>query len=55
LLEGVTVTTLALTPDGCHARIGFTLPPERQESGPAPVEEALSASPASSARSSRWA
>ena len=41
LLEGVTVTTLELSPDGRHARIGFTLPPERQESGPAPVEEAL--------------
>ena len=41
LLEGVTVTTLELSPDGRQARIGFTLPPERQESGPAPVEEAL--------------
>lgn len=41
LLEGVVVTTLELSPDGRHARIGFTLPPERQESGPAPVEEAL--------------
>lgn len=41
LLEGVAVTTLELSPDGRHARIGFTLPPERQESGPAPVEEAL--------------
>ncbi|HYO56700.1 MAG TPA: ribosome-binding factor A, partial [Archangium sp.] len=26
LLEGVTVTTLELSPDGRHARIGFTLP-----------------------------
>jgi ribosome-binding factor A len=41
LLEGVTVTTLELSPDGRQARIGFTLPPERQQSGPAPVEEAL--------------
>lgn len=41
LLEGVVVTMLELSPDGRHARIGFTLPPERQESGPAPVEEAL--------------
>ena len=41
LLEGVVVTTLDLSPDGRHARCGFTLPPERQESGPAPVEEAL--------------
>lgn len=41
LLEGVVVTTLELSPDGRHARIGFTLPPERQESGPAPVEEAI--------------
>ncbi|HEX8821985.1 MAG TPA: ribosome-binding factor A [Archangium sp.] len=41
LLEGVVVTMLELSPDGRQARIGFTLPPERQESGPAPVEEAL--------------
>lgn len=40
-LEGVTVTSLELSPDGRNARIGFTLPPERQDSGPAPVEEAL--------------
>ncbi len=41
LLEGVAVTMLELSPDGRHARIGFTLPPERQESSPASVEEAL--------------
>jgi len=41
LLEGVVVTMLELSPDGRQARIGFTLPPERQESGPAPVEQAL--------------
>ncbi len=28
LLEGVSVTSLELTPDGRNARIGFTLPPE---------------------------
>jgi ribosome-binding factor A len=35
------VTTLELSPDGRHARIGFTLPPEHADTGPAPVEEAL--------------
>ena len=41
LLEGVVVTSLELSADGRQARIGFTLPSERQESGSAPVEEAL--------------
>jgi ribosome-binding factor A len=41
LLEGVSVTSLELTPDGRNARIGFTLPPELAHVGPAPVEEAL--------------
>jgi ribosome-binding factor A len=41
LLEGVSVTSLELTPDGRNARIGFTLPPELSNTGPAPVEEAL--------------
>jgi ribosome-binding factor A len=41
LLESVTVTSLELTPDGRHARIGFTLPAEFLSSGPRPVEEAL--------------
>lgn len=41
LLEGVMVTSLELSSDGRQARIGFTLPPECQESGSAPVEEAL--------------
>jgi ribosome-binding factor A len=41
LLEGVSVTSLELTPDGRNARIGFTLPPEFSNTGPTPVEEAL--------------
>jgi len=41
LLEGVAVTSLELTPDGRNARLGFTLPPEFANTGPAPVEEAL--------------
>ncbi len=41
LLEGVSVTSLELTPDGRNARIGFTLPPEHINTGPALVEEAL--------------
>jgi len=41
LLEGVSVTSLELTPDGRNARIGFTLPPELATTGPAPVEAAL--------------
>lgn len=41
LLEGVSVTSLELTPDGRNARIGFTVPPELAHVGPAPVEEAL--------------
>ncbi|WP_407739012.1 ribosome-binding factor A [Hyalangium sp.] len=41
LLEGVSVTSLELTPDGRNARIGFTLPPELAVTGPAPVEAAL--------------
>ena len=41
LLEGVSVTSLELTPDGRNARIGFTLPPELAAAGPAPVEAAL--------------
>jgi ribosome-binding factor A len=41
LLEGVSVTSLELSPDGRNARVGFTLPPEHAEAGPAPVEEAL--------------
>jgi ribosome-binding factor A len=41
LLDGVSVTSLELSPDGRNARIGFTLPPELANTGPAPVEEAL--------------
>jgi ribosome-binding factor A len=41
LLEGVSVTSLELTPDGRNARIGFTLPPECADTGPAPIEAAL--------------
>ncbi len=41
LLEGVSVTSLELTPDGRNARIGFTLPPEHANAGPALAEEAL--------------
>lgn len=41
LLEGVSVTSLELSPDGRNARIGFTLPPELADTGSAPVEEAL--------------
>jgi ribosome-binding factor A len=41
LLEGVSVTSLELSPDGRNARIGFTLPPEHASTGPAPVEAAL--------------
>jgi ribosome-binding factor A len=41
LLEGVSVTSLELSSDGRNARIGFTLPPELADTGPAPVEEAL--------------
>jgi ribosome-binding factor A len=41
LLEGVSVTSLELTPDGRNARVGFTLPPEHASTGPALVEEAL--------------
>jgi ribosome-binding factor A len=41
LLEGVSVTSLELTPDGRNARIGFTLPPDHANAGPALVEEAL--------------
>ncbi|MDY7226338.1 ribosome-binding factor A [Hyalangium rubrum] len=41
LLDGVAVTSLELSPDGRNVRIGFTLPPEQAEAGPAPVEEAL--------------
>jgi len=40
-LEGVAVTSLALSPDGRNARIGFTLPPELALTGPAPAEAAL--------------
>jgi ribosome-binding factor A len=41
LLESVTVTSLELSPDGRHARIGFTLPAEFLSSGLREVEEAL--------------
>lgn len=41
LLEGVSITSLELTPDGRNARLGFTLPPELAATGPTPVEEAL--------------
>jgi ribosome-binding factor A len=41
LLEGVSVTSLELAPDGRNARIGFTLPPEHAGTGPGPAEEAL--------------
>lgn len=41
LLDGVSVTSLELSPDGRNARIGFTLPPEQAGTGPRPVEEAL--------------
>nr|CAD19082.1 ribosome binding factor [Stigmatella aurantiaca Sg a15] len=41
LLEGVSVTSFELTPDGRNARIGFTLPPEYAEGGSAPIEAAL--------------
>lgn len=41
LLEGVHLTSLELSPDGRHARIGFALPPDRKESDSPPVEEAL--------------
>jgi len=41
LLEGASVVSLELTPDGRNARIGFTLPPELASTGPAPAEEAL--------------
>ena len=42
LLEGVHLTSLELSPDGRHARIGFTLPHDKQESDTPAVEEALS-------------
>lgn len=41
LLEGVSVTSLELSPDGRNVRIGYTLPPEHASTGPAPVEQAL--------------
>jgi ribosome-binding factor A len=41
LLEGVHLTSLELSPDGRHARIGFTLPPDRHESDTPAVDEAL--------------
>ena len=41
LLEGVSVTSLELSPDGRNVRIAFTLPPEHASTGPAPVEAAL--------------
>jgi ribosome-binding factor A len=40
-LDGVSVASLELTPDGRNARVGFTLPPELAVTGPAPVEAAL--------------
>ena len=42
VLEGVHLTSLELSPDGRHARIGFTLPHDKQESDTPAVEEALS-------------
>ncbi len=41
LLQGVHLTSLELSPDGRHARIGFTLPPDRTDSDTPAVEEAL--------------